>query len=196
MYICQFQSPNSSDALFPTLVSIHPFHSSYPYSLGITSTSLSSTLISNMTQYNQLDNFFHKGKLLIFHGFFWTSFKLCLWRAIPFPNRISYWYFKCDQHCSNMDTIILMYYAYKEWSILTNLLFTIKDFIYIKSIPTTKICHIFLSFANLNIQISRPGWNHIFLFGVCDTKSQVWQFQAPFEASVPCDVVGHITKVD
>ena len=38
-----------------------------------------------------------------------------------------------------------MKYAYKEGSILTNLLFTIKDFKYTKSIPTTKICHIFFS---------------------------------------------------
>ena len=74
VYICQFQSPNSSDALFPTLVSIHPFYSSYPYSLGITSTSLSSTLISNVTQYNQLDNFFHKGKLSF--SFSMDSFEL------------------------------------------------------------------------------------------------------------------------
>ena len=44
-----------------------------------------------------------------------------------------------------MDTIILMKYAYKEGSILTNLLFTIKDFKYTKSIPTTKISHIYFS---------------------------------------------------
>lgn len=114
----------------------------------------------------------------------------------PFQIGFFYWYFKCDQHCSNTDAIILMNYAYKEWSILTNLLFIIKDFKYTKSIPTTTICHIFLSFANLHIQISRPGWNHIFIFEVCDTKSHVWGFQAPFEAFVPCDMEGHITNVD